>query len=351
LLTRLLRHPPQEDDALPRQEAAARASGRTLRVTLRAARAHTGGAGEDHYHRAESQFFRCLHSGHVAGGAKLDSVEYVFNPQLVARFEAKRAAFDAKYGRKGHSTVLLFHGTPKDSNMESILADGFDMAKVGSSTDAGFYGAGAYLSEMTDVSLNYGGRLGKILLCRVLLGKPYLLQGYAAAKQSFMGKPAKPGYDSHVLDMNFSEVVIFNSAQILPCYVLHLAAAGKPHAAAAMAAFGGLMAGAAAGGGAGGGMMLGGVAGLAAPPPPKPPPRAHHGNKRAWAAAGLGGGGGGGVNFLDDDSSPMKAFAAAKAAAKAIEDADVARTIAASLLPATPRGHRLGGGNGGGRGR
>ena len=74
-------------DPLLRQEARARVSGAVLRVLLRAERAHTGSAAEDHYRRAESQFFRCRLAGAGAVGLKLHAVEYVFNPRLVAAFE------------------------------------------------------------------------------------------------------------------------------------------------------------------------------------------------------------------------------------------------------------------------
>lgn len=92
-------------DPLLLQEAAAAASGRMLRIMLRAQRGHTGSASENHFRRAESQFFRMLGALPMPGAAKLDAVEYCFAPRLVAAFEAKRAAFDARYGEKGHQEV------------------------------------------------------------------------------------------------------------------------------------------------------------------------------------------------------------------------------------------------------
>ena len=267
-------------DQLLRQEAAARASGSMLRVRLLPQRAHTGGAGEDHFRRAESQYFRMLRGVHVQAIVPPVAVEYCFQPRLVAAFEAKRAEFDARYGRDGHTEVLLFHGTPKDANVESIVTGGFDMSKVGSTTDRGVFGAGAYLSEMTQMSLAYARQCGKMLMCRVLLGKPYLVGSNGA--RILMGKPCVHGYDSHVVDLNFSEVVIFNSAQILPCYILHLKppapslahpahvagwAAGMFPGAMATAAAGGLMPGV---GGAGAGEPLGGVAGMSTVTPKGP---------------------------------------------------------------------------------
>ncbi len=232
-----------------------------LHVRLQAERQHTGGAAENHYRRAESQFFRCLSAAPSPAAPSLKSVTYVFNPPLVARFEAKKAAFDAAYGRGKHHTVLLFHGTPKKSAIDGIVANGFDMARVGSTTDAGFHGAGAYLSELTDMSVEYSGGNNQLLLCRVLLGRPYRLRLDEVAGMAFMGKPAKRGYDSHVTDASFSEVVIFDAAQILPCYVLQLQRAGRRAGAhAGMLPLTGVLDGGLAAGGAAAD-LLGGAAG------------------------------------------------------------------------------------------
>ena len=253
-----------------------------LRVLLRPQRAHTGTAGEDHFRRAESQFFRMLGGVPTAGSVKPEAVEYCYAPPLVAAYEAKRAAFDAQYGRGGHTEVLLFHGTPKDASVESIVTGGFDLSKVGSTTDAGLWGAAIYLSEMTAMSLAYARSCGKMLMCRVLLGKPFLVQRGQRSMHGMHlhGKPCVPGYDSHVVDLNFSEVVIFQSAQILlMCYIIHLTPPAPPPAMAAAfgGAFamgmpmlggmlgGGVLAAAAGGGGAAGGSgPLGGVAGMSA---------------------------------------------------------------------------------------
>lgn len=217
-----------------------------LRVMLRAQRGHTGSAGENHFRRAESQFFRMLVALPRPGATKLDAVEYCFAPRLVAAYDAKRAAFDARYGAKGHQEVLLFHGTPKPAAVENIVTNGFDMKRVGSTSDAGYYGAGAYLSELTSMSMDYAQSCSKMLMCRVLLGKPYMIHLQERDVSRLMGQPCVAGHDSHVLDDAFSEVVIFDSAQILPCYILHLA---QPHAmgrAASAAAAGMFMGGAGA---------------------------------------------------------------------------------------------------------
>ena len=75
----------------------------------------------------------------------------------------------------------------------------------------------AYLSEFPDTSRAYGPGL---LLCRVLPGQSFDM---TAIK---MGCDLQPGYDSHRAGKDGvgrgQELVIFNPAQILPCYIVHL---------------------------------------------------------------------------------------------------------------------------------
>ena len=303
-----------------------------LRVMLRPQRAHTGTAGEDHFRRAESQFFRMLGGVPTAGVVKPEAVEYCYAPPLVAAYEAKRAAFDAQYGRGGHTEVLLFHGTPKDANVESVVTGGFDLSKVGSTSDAGYYGAGIYLSEMTSMSLEYAQNCGKMLMCRVLLGKPFLVGDPDGNVHDLHGKPCVRGYDSHVLDLHFSEVVIFHSAQILPCYIIHL----KPPAPAVAAAFGGAFAmGMPPAGGAiaaaGGGGPLGGVAGMSATftGMPKKPSLAAQSQRRKEVDAEA-------AEMLREarDAAAAEARKRQRAADKAAEAADLERAMQLSAAAA-----------------
>ena len=61
-----------------------------------------------------------------------------------------------------------------------------------------------------------------MLLCRLLPGKAYDCPG----GRRMDGQPIKSGYNSHRVAKNAdgygNELVIHNSKQILPCYILHV---------------------------------------------------------------------------------------------------------------------------------
>ena len=118
-----------------------------------------------------------------------------------------------------HKTVLAFHGTKSRAAVEAIVENNFHRAHIGSATDAGWYGKGHYFSEFVDTSMSYGGGTN-MLLCRLLPGKEY------DTERRMDGQPIKDGYNSHRVAKNAdgcaNELVIDNSKQILPCYILHV---------------------------------------------------------------------------------------------------------------------------------
>jgi len=59
-------------------------------------------------------------------------------------------------------------------------------------------------------------RASRMLLSKVLIGKQFKCPGM------MMGAALTKGYDSH-LSPDQTEVVIYDTAQILPCYVVHFA--------------------------------------------------------------------------------------------------------------------------------
>ena len=121
--------------------------------------------------------------------------------------------------------MWCFHGTA-EANIEPIIRNGFDIAKVGSATDPGYltllllnlihrwYGRGIYFSEYASYSLPYIRQGQKLLMCQVLLGKCYQMPTIV------MGAPLQPGYHSHC-SPDSKEIVAFNAAQMLPTYVIH----------------------------------------------------------------------------------------------------------------------------------
>ena len=82
--------------------------------------------------------------------SRIRSVEYHYHPILEARWHAKKREYDRRFGVGGHTVLFAFHGTPR-RNVESILRDGFKLSMVGTTTDAGDFGAGLYFSERLQV--------------------------------------------------------------------------------------------------------------------------------------------------------------------------------------------------------
>ena len=206
-------------------EGMAMRAGVIQRHIFQSRREFTGAEDDIHFRNAEAQFLR------MGGGHKVQQVEYIVNPPLLAAFEAKQREFAEWYGEGGHHTILSFHGTTNDANIENILANNFDIGRLAAgSGDRGYYGAGIYFSERADVSQGYAGGVNKLLLCKLLTGREYKIGGTnptpgAGGGQRMLGAPLQAGYDSHVVN-DGQEVVIFDAVQILPCYVIHWTAGG-----------------------------------------------------------------------------------------------------------------------------
>ena len=81
------------------------------------------------------------------GGTVVTKVTYCCSPRLVTAFEAKRRAYEAQFGDEGALVTWGFHGAPSMAAIQAIVRDNFALSKVGSTTDAGYYGAGMYFSR------------------------------------------------------------------------------------------------------------------------------------------------------------------------------------------------------------
>ncbi|KAL0487610.1 PARP4 [Acrasis kona] len=168
-----------------------------------------------HFRFVESTLHRLFNSKNLSPFAhQLNKVEYIVNPVLLKAFEKKRIELAHTHGFLLESVkpLLLFHGTSVQ-NMDNIIKTGFLRSKIGSSTDKGFYGSGFYFSENPSLSMGYSRSNTSMLLCMVLVGKAYRCQ-------YDLGCDKKQGYDSHVAPDGSSEVIIFDPAQVLPCYRL-----------------------------------------------------------------------------------------------------------------------------------
>lgn len=178
--------------------------------TLTASRSTEDTPEEQHYRFAESAW--CRGGGQAA---EIGAIEYHFHPTLEARWHAKKAEYDERFGVGGHTILFAFHGTRKH-NVRPILDEGFKVSKVGTTTDSGFYGAGIYFSEELATSRAYNRFNDGMFLCKLLVGRPFL------QTQAQAGCKLKPGYTSHVNNPQGSEVVIFDDAAMIPIYRVRL---------------------------------------------------------------------------------------------------------------------------------
>lgn len=167
--------------------------------------------------------------------------ELVLNPSLVKAFDSTHTRLKKKYSQSYHydkytSTELVFHGTRRQY-IANIIARGFvkpgdvmnhkgDTLEVrcGSS-----FGRGTYTSPEPRYAMHYSDYTRqerrndfkipgqKLIVCAILMGRRFVCEfGERRGVET-----VEKGYDSHVSATGF-EYVVFNSAQLLPLYVLHL---------------------------------------------------------------------------------------------------------------------------------
>ena len=166
-----------------------------------------------HYRTAESQFLRLMNV--TKSNRKIKSITYYSNPMLEKKFNDKVQEF--KKNGYNADCIFGFHGT-STSNVDNIMQKNFRIDLIAQNTgNPGQYGAGIYFSEIPEVCFHYGHSL---LLCKVLLGNCRDVTQITDIK----GKPVTPGFTSHgahpTPDKKFKTIVIFNSDQILPCYLI-----------------------------------------------------------------------------------------------------------------------------------
>ena len=144
----------------------------------------------------------------------ITQVDLINNQELYNRWLIKKSEL------KNSKIIWAFHGTPDTTNVESIIKNGFDLSLVGKNKkNTGDYGFGIYLSEYSSVAVKYSSAKFKgIILCKVLVGKQYRCPG-----DTIRGISLQKGYDSHTSPDGRRELVIFDTNQILPCYVIHTA--------------------------------------------------------------------------------------------------------------------------------
>eukprot|EP00475_Leptophrys_vorax_P007921 TRINITY_DN15063_c0_g1_i1.p2 TRINITY_DN15063_c0_g1~~TRINITY_DN15063_c0_g1_i1.p2 ORF type:complete len:415 (-),score=96.47 TRINITY_DN15063_c0_g1_i1:32-1276(-) len=160
---------------------------------------------QSHFKFAESQFLRLFGSNRF----RVNQVDYVVNPDLKFRFLSKQ--LELKEDGRPSTPLLVFHGSG-EAEMDHIVRKNFSMDKH--KKNEGSYGAGIYFSEQAVTSLERNNSRGKLLLCKILVGKQF------QCHRVIRGAKLTSGYDSHLSPCK-TEAVMFDSDQILPCYVVH----------------------------------------------------------------------------------------------------------------------------------
>jgi len=155
-----------------------------------------------------------------ASGVRARKVENVIQADLVPRFEKKWQDLKNKYPDTKVEPILCWHGT-SDSLIDPIRKMGLLVPgknnSVSHSNDSGWWGKGIYVSPMASYSLSYMRGNRGLFLVSVLMGKSAVLSQY----ERMDGQPVRPGYDSHIAE-NGNEFVLFDEAQVLPCYLIEV---------------------------------------------------------------------------------------------------------------------------------
>lgn len=177
---------------------------------------------EMYYSFAESHFRRMAftkdrHISLPPEDAEISSIDIVINKVLERKFEATKRSFRTQ--GISDKEILAYHGTDP-ANVDSILKDNLQLAYAKRQV----YGSGNYFSEFPSVSLKYGKGL---LLCRILPGKEYVNSTlYVDIPQGYNSKKVRPQQDNSgasLANLSGEMVIIENSDQILPFFVIHRA--------------------------------------------------------------------------------------------------------------------------------
>lgn len=158
------------------------------------------------------------------------NVENVMRTDQAMRFESYRRYLKTKYPKSEgnnnkkknyHKVQVAYHGTKK-YNLDGIVRDGLvvpDQSSTVSHATGTRYGRGIYVSSNPGFSMHYTRGDRKLLVLAVLPGRKY------QCEENMWNSTLVDGYDSHVdaqsEEGNEEEIVLFEAAQALACYVIH----------------------------------------------------------------------------------------------------------------------------------
>ena len=137
----------------------------------------------------------------------IDSIDIVKNEELETKFKEFKLHLQAD--NSPIDEILAYHGTAVE-NIDNILNCNLQI----SYSVRRAHGKGMYFSEFPNVSLRYGQGL---VLCRILPGKEFVGACSSDIPLGFHSKKIRPN-----ADQSGSMIIVTNSDQILPAYVIHL---------------------------------------------------------------------------------------------------------------------------------
>ena len=165
---------------------------------------------DNEFRLAEGHFLRMLDSrGITQNRPKIAFVEVISNAALERKFEDMKARLNNEQAPSNE--ILAYHGT-KVENIDSILKNNLQLQYAKRQA----HGKGIYFSEFPDVSIGYGQGL---LLCRLLPGKEFVDSSGRNIPQGYHSKKVQP--QASAMDSG-QMIIVENSDQILPAYVIHL---------------------------------------------------------------------------------------------------------------------------------
>jgi hypothetical protein len=169
---------------------------------------------EMYYNFAECHFRRMAAKTNLQP-ATISSIDIVINKDLEKKYEATKRKFQSQ-GIPDRE-ILAYHGTNK-ANIPSILQTNLQLSFARRQA----YGRGNYFSEFPAVSLGYGDGL---LLCRILPGKEFVDSSPTNIPPSHNCKKVllrnQPGTTATAANASGEMIIIENSDQILPFFVIH----------------------------------------------------------------------------------------------------------------------------------
>jgi len=179
--------------------------------------AHANSSEENVWAKAATKFFQTMKK--AQGKFHIVELGVIINTRLRRNYEQKKKLYIQSSEARAN-IQWGFHGTTAQSIL-AISKEGFkhpdDLAKKKgvSLLDDGYFGRGIYFSLYSDYAMWYSEERGsnQVLLCSLLPGLTF------QCTERMDGSDRQAGFDSHYSPKGH-EIILFESAQILPRYII-----------------------------------------------------------------------------------------------------------------------------------